>query len=67
MVKGFNMPVDQVLYEMSYTNAILYSATIPSYGSREERKKKSEKDNDVIKVGDRGSMGKVADFLRKHQ
>ena len=36
MVKGFGLPVDQVLYEMSYTNAILYSATIPSYESREE-------------------------------
>lgn len=31
VVKAFNLPVDYVLYDMSYANAILYCASLPSY------------------------------------
>lgn len=37
MVKGFGLPVDYVLYEMSYANILLYSATLPSYRSPKKR------------------------------
>lgn len=67
MAKGFNLPIDYVLYDMSYANAIIYGATLPSYESHDEREKNKKKDEKVIKVGDRQSMGKVAEFLRKHQ
>ena len=31
MVKGFGLPVEQVLYGLSYANIILLSATLPDY------------------------------------
>lgn len=31
MAKAFGLPLDYVLYDMSYANVILYSATLPSY------------------------------------
>jgi hypothetical protein len=31
VVKGFNLSIDYVLYEMSYANVIMYNAVIPSY------------------------------------
>jgi hypothetical protein len=38
MVKGFNLPVEYVLYEMSYANIIMYNAIIPSYHSDDKVK-----------------------------
>lgn len=29
-VKAFNLPIDYVLYDMSYQNVIMYSACLPS-------------------------------------
>ena len=31
MVKGFGLPIEQVLYGLSYANIILLSATLPDY------------------------------------
>lgn len=31
MVKGFGLPIEQVLYRLSYANIILLSATLPDY------------------------------------
>ena len=31
MVKGFGLPMKQVLYGLSYANIILLSATLPDY------------------------------------
>lgn len=33
MVKGFGMAMDYVLYELSYANLIMLSATLPSYSN----------------------------------
>lgn len=38
VVKNFNLPIDYVLYEMSYANALLYNSVIPTT----DTKKKSE-------------------------
>lgn len=35
-VKAFNLPIDYVLYEMSYANVILYSAVLPSYSAKKK-------------------------------
>lgn len=32
-VKAFNLPIDYVLYELSYANLTLYGASLPSYKS----------------------------------
>lgn len=34
MARTFSLPIDHVLYEMSYPNLILYGATLPSYDGR---------------------------------
>lgn len=62
-MKGFSLPVEYVLYEMSYVNAILYGATLPSYEGRRDKKD----DGNVIKADDRRNRGKVADFLKRYE
>ena len=37
-MKGFNLTMHQVLYELSYANIILLGATLPSYDSRKQDK-----------------------------
>lgn len=39
MVKAFNLPIDYVLYDMSYTNTILYCSCLPSYDTDKDKKK----------------------------
>lgn len=36
MIKGFNLPIDYILYELSYANLIMLSATLPSYDKEEK-------------------------------
>lgn len=37
-MKGFNLTMNQVLYELSYANIILLGATLPSYASHKQDK-----------------------------
>ena len=50
-VKGFNLPIDYVLYDMSYVNLIMYGAVLPSYNSQTE-KKDDDKKQEEIKADD---------------
>ncbi len=50
-VKGFNLPIDYVLYDMSYVNLIMYGAVLPSYHSQTE-KKDDDKKQEEIKADD---------------
>ena len=43
MVKGFGLPVEQVLYELSYANIVLLSATLPDY-----KAKAKEEDTEIL-------------------
>lgn len=36
MIKGFNLPIDYILYELSYANLIMLSATLPGYDKEEK-------------------------------
>lgn len=49
MVKGFNLSIDYVLYEMSYANMIMYSSVLPSYN---DKSKQPEDSNEVINADD---------------
>lgn len=42
VAKAYNLTPDYVLYKMSYTNTILYSAVLPSYDSKEKEPKKEK-------------------------
>ncbi len=65
MVKAFNLPIDYVLYEMSYANMILYSASLPSYKKPKDRSKTDPKaqKHEVIDAGDPKNKDKVRALL----
>jgi len=63
MVKGFNLPIDYILYDMSYANMIMYSSVLPSYNSKKDRKG-DEKDNDsTINADDPRNRDKVKSVI----
>lgn len=51
VVKAFNLPIDYVLYDLSYVNVIMYSATLPSYESK-RGKNSPDKKQEVVKADD---------------
>ena len=55
-VKAFKLPIDYVLYDMSYANVVMYSACLPSFSAK--RKGKSN-DGDVIDADDPHNLNKV--------
>ena len=59
-VKAFNLPIDYVLYDMSYANVILYGATIPSLKSGKDKGKEKQ---EVIRADDPKNRDKVRQFL----
>lgn len=53
VVKAFNLPIEYVLYDMSYANAILYCACLPSYDSKASEKSGDEHyDGDDVKTNE---------------
>lgn len=57
VVKGYSLPIDYVLYDMSYTNMIMFGAVIPSYNSK--RKGKDSKEQEVVKADDPRNRARV--------
>ena len=49
MVKSFNLSFNDVLYDMSYANILLYSSVLPSYS---ETKEGAGKEEEVIDADD---------------
>lgn len=62
MVKAFNLPIEYVLYDLSYANLTLYSASLPSYKSPKDKDKK-QCNHDEIDAGDPKNKDKVRAFL----
>lgn len=60
IVKAFNLPVEYVLYDLSYANLTLYSASLPSYKSPKDKKQGK---HDEIDAGDPKNKDKVRAFL----
>lgn len=61
-VKAFNLPIDYVLYELSYANLTLYGASLPSYKSPKDKKDKGDQQEN-IDAGDPKNKEKVRAFL----
>ncbi len=59
VVKAYNLPPDYVLYELSYTNMVMYSAVLPSYNKKD---KKTEKQK-TIEADDPQNRQAVRKFL----
>lgn len=47
-VKAFNLPIDYVLYDMSYQNVIMYSACLPSYSAKRKDDKGAVKNDEHL-------------------
>lgn len=62
-LKAFNLPIEYVLYEMSYPNLILYGASLPTYKSPKDKKGKDGKPQEHIDAGDPRNKDKVRAFL----
>lgn len=60
MVKGFNLPIDYVLYEMSYTNMIMYSSVLPSYN---DKSKNGDGSGEVINADDPANRAMVRKLM----
>nr|DAK79877.1 MAG TPA: hypothetical protein [Caudoviricetes sp.] len=59
MVKGFGMPVEQVLYELSYANIVLLSSTLPSYDRERGEGKEEEKTLDMSDPEDQDKIDEL--------
>ena len=60
-VKAFKLPIDYVLYDMSYANVVMYSACLPSFSAK--RKGKSKDHVEVIDADDPRNRSKVREIL----
>lgn len=56
------MPVDYVMYDLSWANMILYGATLPSLNSGKDKPKGGGK-QEIIKADDPKNRDKVRQFL----
>lgn len=61
-VKAFNVPFDVALYEMSYANMMLYSASLPSYSNYKKEKGEGSSD-EVVKADDPTNRANVLAIL----
>ena len=61
--KAFGLPIEYVLYEMSYANLILYGASLPTYSSKNDKNKSRSQDEEIIKADDPRNNDRVQAFL----
>ena len=61
IVKAYNLPIDYVLYDLSYTNLVMYGAVIPS--SRGGRSTEEGEEKGVINADDPKNRDKVRQYL----
>ena len=64
-VKAYNLPIDYVLYDMSYANMVLYGAVLPSYDvkSKDDKNGGANKKQDAIKVDEAKNYERVKKIL----
>lgn len=62
-LKAYNLPLDYVLYEMSYVNMVMYSAVIPSYDPKRDKETGNAEKQDILKADDPRNTDKVMQLL----
>lgn len=62
IVKAYSLPLDYVLYDMSYVNMVMYGAVIPSYNGK-HRKGGGKGGQERIKADDPRNRAKVRKLL----
>lgn len=58
--KTYGLAFEEVLYNLSYTNLLLYNAVLPSYRPKD---KDGKQRHDVIKADDPRNRARVKQFL----
>ena len=64
-VKGYNLTMEYVLYDMSYTNLIMYGAVIPSH--KREKGEKDRDEQDVVNVDDPRNRERVKEIFNQFE
>lgn len=62
-VKCFNLPIDYVLYDISYANLNLYGAVIPSYRGKKEDGKSGQEEINADDPKNRDKIRQVLDSI----
>lgn len=62
-VKTFNVPFDYVLYDVSYANLLLYSASMPSYSNYKEARGKTDDGQEIVNADDMKNRESVLAIL----
>ena len=63
-VKAYNLPIDYVLYELSYVNMIMYGAVRPQDKPPSRNGKQYGKREEVIKADDPANRDRVREILQ---
>lgn len=73
IAKSLNLPLEYALYDMSYSNAMLYGASLPQYIPKDKRGEDNSKGNpkyngtaygtETIKADDPRNKDKVKQFF----
>lgn len=69
VVKAFNLTPDYVLYEMSYANMLLYSASLPTFKKPEDQNGTGKSDDRIINGDDpemQAEINKLFDESNRH-
>lgn len=61
-VKGLGMTFHEALYDISYVNLVMYSATIPDYTTKDDEAKK-QREQEVVRADDPANNDKVLAIL----
>lgn len=62
-VKSFNVPIEYVLYEMSYTNLIMYNSILPSYDFDKDKDKKKRDSGKHYNMDDKANKHVISDII----
>lgn len=58
-MKAFNLPIDYVLYDLSYANLTLYGASLPSYKNAKDKEGSKHGDDEVINGDDPNNQAAI--------
>lgn len=69
MAKAFNLSIDYVLYDMTYANMLLYSASLPTFKKPEDQNGTGKSDDRIINGDDpemQAEINKLFDESNRH-
>ncbi len=66
--KAFALPLETVLYDLSYVNVVMYGATLPSYGAgKADRERKRKEAGETIRADIPENRERVRAMIRSFE